>query len=460
MRTLTDTIGDVLNTSGLLDTVKSASLHGLLLIGRFAWTMKSRGGILAQYLSLNGISKEKGVLYGNIQLTSREQLRSAFEIADADGDGKLSYIEAVDAVQALAIGSESDELLFLSPSLTPSVTFFELTLLCAHLHDCQSDDIFLRCLTSICEESHACWCESLVQNYSESLFSTLKEQLRPHHNSCQFLALWKNHNIELDKGQNEMIMLPSCCSPALFILFRHLNQDISSDVLSIDTVQEWSTAYNDNNEGKSSVCLANFVVSKILHMAAVSLTEVYAKLCANFLESRTNKIHDDVNSCGSIEENSVLQVLMDVSVLEEFFERNQISAEDLQKCRRKWVSYLDPVNAHLMLPILKETSIISSSNSFLIFPERFNQITKLHQNYHTSSKLKPDSDAIFEGVFCLSQSNRFALLPLAVSTSSSLNDCSHMDREKRMLSTNNSIRIESTGDKGFGNNFISSIFGK
>ena len=112
-----------------------------------------------------------------------------------------------------------------------------------------------------------------------------------------------------------------------------------------------------NNNDKTSVCLTSFVMSKLLRMAASSIIDVYSKLSDTLFEGSK-----------SVEENSILQVLMDILVSEDIFQRNNVSILELKKCCQKWESNLDPVNAHLMVPILQKAAISSSSHSFLILP--------------------------------------------------------------------------------------------
>ena len=104
-------------------------LSGLLLVGRLAWLLKIRGRFVEEALSpsLTGNTTGAGAGTGagtgvgataNQDHTnsghhttavnnsnnsglyiSEDQMRSAFEIADTNGDGVLTYAEAIDAIQ-------------------------------------------------------------------------------------------------------------------------------------------------------------------------------------------------------------------------------------------------------------------------------------------------------------------------------------------------------------------------
>ena len=96
-------------------------LSGLLLVGRLAWLLKIRGRFVEEALSpsLTGsttpstqatpdhthnaaVNNNNSGLY-----ISEDQMRSAFEIADTNGDGVLTYAEAIDAIQVTQISTTS-----------------------------------------------------------------------------------------------------------------------------------------------------------------------------------------------------------------------------------------------------------------------------------------------------------------------------------------------------------------
>jgi hypothetical protein len=92
-------------------------LSGLLLVGRLAWLLKIRGRFVEEALSpsLTGSTTpsaqttQDNTNSGHLHAVannhnsglyiSEDQMRSAFEIADTNGDGVLTYAEAIDAIQ-------------------------------------------------------------------------------------------------------------------------------------------------------------------------------------------------------------------------------------------------------------------------------------------------------------------------------------------------------------------------
>ena len=88
----------------------SPLLSGILIIGRIAWLLKIRGRFIEEALvqfksraSSSSLSNASDPIGGfsisSADMSSEEQLRSAFEIADTDGDGIVTNAEAVEAIQ-------------------------------------------------------------------------------------------------------------------------------------------------------------------------------------------------------------------------------------------------------------------------------------------------------------------------------------------------------------------------
>jgi hypothetical protein len=129
-------------------------------------------------------------------LVSEDQMRSAFEIADTNGDGVLTYSEAIEAVNALAVsdaesygvsgvfknisnGDNSDQstsIPFLSGRFTPSLNFNEFALLCAHLMSpiaCCPVERLKSCFDETLSSCHSLWAERVVLILAPSLSFSL-----------------------------------------------------------------------------------------------------------------------------------------------------------------------------------------------------------------------------------------------------------------------------------------------
>ena len=64
----------------------NALLSGLLIVGRLAWLLKSKGGFFEDALVPMSVTRDTI----SFEYISEEQLKSAFEIADTDGDGVVT----------------------------------------------------------------------------------------------------------------------------------------------------------------------------------------------------------------------------------------------------------------------------------------------------------------------------------------------------------------------------------
>lgn len=177
------------------NAARNALMTGLLVLGRLASLLKVKGRFLEDALSpLPASHSSTAHSYRSGDYTSEEQLRSAFEIADTDGDGVVTYNEALEAIQALAVGDASSSSLesegkggdtqqlpasFFSPTTTPSLSFDEFTLVCAHLLPpdvCKPADRLKACLEEIVKNSHTKWAEKLVQQLSETFVADLRNE--------------------------------------------------------------------------------------------------------------------------------------------------------------------------------------------------------------------------------------------------------------------------------------------
>ena len=105
------------------DQVDRSLLCGLLLVGRLSWLLQSRGSFLIAAIqppfiahagsAVSESGSGSGVFAGGatvglggeehrenkFNVNSEDQFQSAFEIVDADGDGVISFEEAVEVAK-------------------------------------------------------------------------------------------------------------------------------------------------------------------------------------------------------------------------------------------------------------------------------------------------------------------------------------------------------------------------
>ena len=375
----------------------TAASNGLLVIGRFAWMLRTRGGLLSVHLSIkNGIHSSTSASSMNYHLTSEQQLRSAFDIADANGDGCLTFVEALEAIQALSIGGDSAVLSFLSLQHTPSVTYSELALLCTSiLQDCSPQNMFISCLEDLAEIAHSQWADFMLSELKREITSGLNKEFGPQSKSIAFTSLWTIHTVELDAELGESIRLPATPSSTLISFLGRLNYLMNSAILSIDTVQEWEGMVNVNAGTKP--CLAMHLTSVVNTGAAKALTDAYNTLALTFNGNNGNR-----------EEQCILQILMDLYIATDVMNRCKVNTSSITNTSAKWKGLIDPINAQLLLPLLWDAGKLAVLQSDLLF-SGFQNPTSSH---HETSVM---ADVALQGVFSNVSSSRFALLPLAMS---------------------------------------------
>ena len=422
-------------------------LSGLLLVGRLAWLLKIRGRFLDVALvapsvavaSSSGGSASAGGTQPS-DLSSEDQLRSALEIADTNGDGVVTYSEAVEAVQALAVG-ETDEsgtagsvsapqTPFLSMLLTPTLTFAEMAMLCAHLlspETCRPELRLRSCLEELLTSTHRAWCTFVVSDLGSALAEELSVELglRGH---AHFRALWTLRSVEGD--ERERLLVPSSCSAAMSHFCMSLNQRSSASLVSIDTVQALPPPADAASSRLSVQVLA------MLHTAALeSVVAQYAAVLAtrDADAAEGERVGAAAKGPGSaarklarerLLEDCALQACFDLSVLEAVAGRCCVAApRGLRVAQQGWAARLDPINAQLLGPMMQIAARTFSARSFLLFPG----VRALGSGSGSSSASAAAEEDAVAGIFASgvgvgSQRDReaapcrFSLLPLAISS--------------------------------------------
>jgi hypothetical protein len=375
-------------------------LNGLLIIGRLAWMLKNRGGMISRCLSgRHDIEGSSLKLSTNPQLTSEQQFRSAFDIADSNGDGCLSYAESLEAIQALSISTNVLDLSLFNVHRTPSTTYHELALLCTNLlHGCNPQAMFVSCLDELSKETHSHWIDFVLSELKQELNSELFREFGPQSKSSTFLSLWNTHNVELDAELGEAIRLPASPSSALLSFFQRMNFTMTSAGVSIDTVQEWSIV--DSLGLPSQPSLALYIASMFSTFAANFLRDSYLSLASSYAGMNPSR-----------EEQCALQILLDLNVAANVFNRCNINPSIFNAAISKFKDLIDPINAELMLPLLRKASKSADDQSMFIFPcFRFPELSQFDSN---------DAKHSLQGVFSAVSSSRFSLLPLAMTSAPS-----------------------------------------
>jgi hypothetical protein len=152
-----------------------------------------------------------------------DQLRSAFEIADTDGDGVLVGAEIHEAIHAV-----TDNVAEIKYSHVPSLTFVEFCLFCARLlDDVRPYEWLTECLDRLLSFTHEAWAEHVVAAAAAGLTTGLRELLFLPSSAGELatvtcrehLDMWQQVTVSFEDEsgaeQAEHVFLPLKSSPPL-----------------------------------------------------------------------------------------------------------------------------------------------------------------------------------------------------------------------------------------------------
>jgi len=504
----------------------SSLLSGLLLVGRVAWLIRIRGGFLQYVLELQTPGSSEGGT-GEEGVVSEEQVRSAFEIADTDGDGLLTYSEALEAIQALAVG---DSPLNEDPSTnpptslaaavglgvrsTPSLTYSELVLICGSqllaIDNHRSLERSQLLLDQLVGLTHVCFAVGVVQQHSRGLQEAIAAELcfhhiQPSHSVRQeesmggkqrlasevklFKLTWQSRWVDLDgpgsgdgdgfltDSNRECLLVPSACTAAVAGFLCELNQQVAVSLVSVDCLQRLQVRLPPPHSGGgeeevdmdglleeegrveksehsplAALC-AGVVPAAVEQQWFVSLFDLTSQLVIQLASHQVYSAYSHhlaqikaspyKAASADILEEAALQVMFDLLVCQALTtaaDRTESPPNPYRAFMAQWRTYLDPITAELMLPLLAEASATYATRTGLLYPSlgHANPPTPLGTATGDTPHLKNPSspEVLLQAVFPQQQSRpsssssstssassssssftvRFALLPLAIST--------------------------------------------
>lgn len=444
LRTLCSSLSKAQAAAGQPKEAKDKLAAGLLFVGRLAWLLKIRGGFLEETLSV-----PPSLSTAAAQLTTEDQLRSAFEIADTDGDGVVTYSEAVEAVQALAVGDSAAEAEgagigsdprsgaapFLSMLLTPSLNFGEMTMLCAHMlapETCQPLARFHACAADLVTTSHKKWAERVVGEQATELGEALSVELGME-GHCHFRSFWRPATAAGDDIGDALI--PTSCTHSLARFFLALNQRAAVSLVSIDTIQvptpqltvAPSPSLTSTSTSASSITAQRRLCASVLQQLHASAVAAAVEQYSSVLDTRSQdqaafaKAHNLIKSSQRLLvekrcEDCALQAAFDLLVVEAVASRCGVALPvKTRACVSGWNSRLDPINAELLSPLLRSAAAKFAAKTFLLFP---GASAALPTPTLMTAAAAAEEDAL-TGIFsCGPQQTpcRFSLLPLAIAT--------------------------------------------
>lgn len=438
---------------------------GLLLLGRVAWLFRIRSSFLEYALELNASDSKTSIAF---ELNSEDQFRSAFEIADTDGDGVLTYLEALEAIQALAVSdnssfnnnketneetnmSEDAAIMYgLSASLTPSISYPEFVLICGS--QLLTSSVFhpLNRVSEIIDNiivfAHVVWAVCTVQSVGTSLlddvgkelcFDLLNETNRKKQSTEKpFKISWHSKSVDLDEDSDRMLV-PSSCSSFLSKFLFSINNSLMIASVSIDTMQRVPTGTTSDGsllvqlDGNDAMLCR--IVSKIVSELVVQEVHYMFDL---FL-SRVSQSSD----VSDIVEESSLQVIFDLLVCSSItIEKQKLPLGSVSK----WRQHVDPITAEIIIPLVEQSARDFAQSILLIYPCLQFLPTKA-VDVHQESPKSLGGDSSLSAIFPQHLNIiRFRSLPLAICTTSS-NVGQASDKQK--VNTKNKSSTQSNDSK-------------
>ncbi len=446
---------------------------GLLVIGRIVWLLKIRSNSIIAALSDAGspsVSKARTETESlGFGLVSEEQFRSAFEIADTDGDGVVSRSEAFEALQALSIGdsfgpylnevgTQCGETQCNYLNNVSSLSYDEFILIFG-AEVFSSEDFcpavrFHVALENILALCHIVWAIASVKYLGTSFAASLSLDLGIDDNLCRSSnkLLWQHMWIDLEnvldeseqlvapgiQGMHrEKVLVPSHISRATFSFIHGISLLISSLMVSLDTMQVCYRHFDghasiidvEESEGGSNIVnlwiafvgrqngkhnLCHLVNNLLYELAFEHLLCDYDHIISKCINSKTQWKQDCVDDLA-------MQLTVDLKLCEKLWDRSKL--DPLGKKRaffidiiNKCVSMMDPIAAELYWsPLIDVATQLFDSSRLLLFVDlgRSND-TNEYEIAQTQPKYSPDQ--LMTRFFPAVIPPRCALLPLGMTS--------------------------------------------
>jgi hypothetical protein len=352
---------------------------------------------------------------------------------------------------------------FLSPRLSPSLNFNEFALLCAHLMSasaCSPVERLKSCFDETLSFAHSQWAKRAVAVYTPSFSSGLSGELgggdadidkpsgpattsastapQTQTKLASFKSTWKQVWVELDaadsaESNREQVALPTyvCASLANFLF--SLSHCAACSLLSVDTVQQLPSGdlfaplaplpSSEEEERKVPVSrMAHYASTQLYEIAICTVADTYSALLDRAAST----------ACLS-DEDVALQVVFDLMACVALEARCGLEvSRSLSRCLSGWRARLDPINAEILTPMLTTASEQFSQKTHLLLPglRRHREGTVAVPAASSSQAAMNSNASAISGLFPLSASSRFSLLPLPMSTHFQGSSWIDRDREK------------------------------
>jgi hypothetical protein len=405
--------------------------NGIILLGHFCWLLKYHGSSIVEGTLTdrnNHDSAESSLFSASSSFVSEEQFRSAFEIADTDGDGIIDFKEIQEALMALSLGdlcegshdgdgSNGDSTLKTnmwetSPSIPASNLSYDEFLLVygsdlssvTSKGEFSSVEKFHSALDKLIATNHLSWSLLLTGNAFESFRLQLSRDLdfeglfsvRPNRpstvdNNKKFKSRWLRR---LDSStafdnNDENSSVPASCSFSLITTLFMISSTFNKHFISIDLFQPYhpSTDVSLSDEPKDLILrsssdfssstpinIVEFVRMFVQFLTVTLIVDTYDGMIIQKIKTLTEANNSKKSWTDSFDDVTI-QCYFDLIILKEALatSSSSVSANHsqcldlLKNCINKIETSLDPVMNEFILQHIKENSkLFVSSLSFVV----------------------------------------------------------------------------------------------
>lgn len=341
----------------------------------------------------------------------------------------------------------------LSPTGTPTVTVSELALLCPDIlrsEECSPVQRLQLCCDDIVIYSCTRWAEQLAEELGTAMSGQLLSEYDLHaativrpgsgsdgavHGSSisEIKCNWGPITVELqdadsDSITHEKMLIPVQSSYALTDLLFKANHRIGNSILSVDTTQTLPdlllSRWNNGVNGVSSTADRSHSLSRLVNFTIRSTQLQVLRLLHNVYKDLSTLVTDQFS--GNVLEDVALQILFDVMVCESICKdvvgaENRRAAElgsllsDFKELVLHYQGLVDPINLQLIRSSLN-TAVVDFTKKIKLLLSNFR--VAAGESGDSAEPLSPTAakSKAVHTQFLAPSCNRFALLPLPVST--------------------------------------------
>jgi hypothetical protein len=362
----------------------------------------------------------------------------------------LSFSESSDSNSSNQTGIP-----FLSPAAAPTITFSELALLCPDIlvsEACDPTRKLKSCCDNVTGYAYTRWAEVVTEDLAYEMCKKLWVELdiaatasktpmaSPNANdtgsaaAVRMISEMKSHwapvvvdlvDPDTDTTVHEMFLIPVLSTFALKYFLYNVNHRLSHSVLSVDTTQRLPEFFSDTTTAggnSDDSVIVGRLAGYTIHITQVQVLKVLSNVYKDLATAVSERL------TGSDLEDCALQVLFDVMICEHISRSSAKRDSSLGKLAREfrdlvntWQGHVDPINLQLIQSSIDNAlGVFIKKIELLLSHFKPSRISALSDDAADKSaspgKAGKSKQSGTSSQFLAASCNRFALLPLPVST--------------------------------------------